>query len=67
MKLRRRAVFTDLSRPRVGLSERDVSLRQRESLRGRVLVMATGATAFSQTQKRGRTVAGPQTHGGKTP
>jgi hypothetical protein len=59
MKLRRRAVFTDLSRPRVFLSKRDVSLGQHRGLRGRLLVMTACATGFSHNANSARGVATP--------
>lgn len=69
MKLRRRVAFADLDRPRVGLSEGEVSLGQHKGLRGRVLVMASGATGFSYNANRASTAStvSPMSHGGKTP
>ena len=67
MRFRRHAL-TDLNRPRVGLSEADVQLERRRSLRGRVLVMASGATAFNQSKSaRAEQTAGRMTQGEKTP
>lgn len=51
MRLHRRRVLADLHRHRLGMSEGDVSLDRHRSLRGRVLVMASGATGFQQTKR----------------
>jgi hypothetical protein len=56
VRLHRRQVLADLHRHRLGMSEGDVSLDRHKSLRGRVLVMASGATAFAQISNRASTV-----------
>jgi hypothetical protein len=67
MKLRRRAVFTDLSRPRVGLAEaQERKARDAVRLHRKLVSVMSGATGFSHTQNRGRSIAGPQTPGGKS-
>lgn len=53
MRFHRRRVLADLNRPRVGLSEGDVSLDRHKCLRGRTLVMASGATGFSHSKPSG--------------
>jgi hypothetical protein len=52
MKLRRRAVFTDLSRPRVGLSEvQERKARDDVRLNRHLVSVMSGATAFSHTKR----------------
>lgn len=45
LKMRRKAMFEDLSRSRVGLSEREVALGQRPHTG--ILIMAAGACGLS--------------------
>jgi len=73
MKLRRKAVLTNLARPRVGMSEDEVRIEQRPSWRRpslKLLVMA-GALGLAPTYKsssaRDEQTSGRLTHEERSP
>lgn len=65
MKLRRVAVFDPLDRLRLG-EHQERKAQDAVRLHRKLVSVMSGATGFSHPQNRGRSIAGPQTPGGKS-